>query len=63
MKVSKMETETKDAILDRLRVISAIAEVMMMHFSDAGKIVENQSYVTCLNIICEQAEKIRKIIC
>ena len=59
----EMETEVKDAVLDSLRAISAIARVMMMHFGDTNKNTENQSYVTCLNIICEEIEKIRKMVC
>lgn len=57
-----METETKDTILEKLRVISGIAEMMMMYFDNGGGQTENQAFVTCLNLICSETEDIRKMI-
>ena len=54
--------ENVDEILEKLRMIESVSEIMMLSYGENPQNTEGESYVTCLNLICQEANSIRKLI-
>ncbi len=60
--MSKINTEKKDVILEKLRNIGSIAEILMLCFDGNSEDPESRACANCLNLIGEQVEDIKKMI-
>lgn len=59
-----MEINELDQILEKLRIIESISEIMMLSMDDndiAGYLVKS-SYDTCLDLIGKETRQIRKML-
>ena len=57
-----MNTEKKDVILEKLRNIGSIAEILMLCFDGNSEDPEGRACANCLTLIGEQVEDIKKMI-
>lgn len=57
-----MDEQTKDSILDRVRKIESIAEIMEICFENLREYPASQAFECCMQIICEEAEGIRNLV-
>lgn len=54
--------ENVDEILEKLRMIESVSEIMMLSYGENPQNTEGEAYVTCLDLICQEADNIRKLI-
>ena len=52
----------KDRILDRVRKIESMAEIMEMCFGNFRECPGSQSFECCMHAICEEADGIRALL-
>lgn len=57
-----MDEQTKDGILDRVRMIESMAEVMEICFGNFREYPGSQSFECCMHAICEEADGIRALL-
>ena len=57
-----MDEQIKDRILDRVRKIESMAEIMEMCFGNFRECPGSQSFECCMHAICEEADCIRALL-
>ena len=57
-----MDEQVKDCILDRIRKIESMAEIMEMCFEGLREYPGSQSFECCMHAICEEADGIRALL-
>lgn len=57
-----MDEQTKDRILDRIRKIESMAEIMEICFGNLREYPASQSFECCMHAICEEADGIRALL-
>lgn len=57
-----MDEQAKDCILDRIRKIESMAEIMEICFGSLREYPGSRAFECCMHAICEEADGIRALL-